>query len=435
MSDHKCQSCQEYSRLSRRNFLGLAGGALAAAAVPAWLPRVVLAQDHSSSRDVIVSIFLRGGVDGLTMCVPFGESAYYNLRPNLAIPAPDSSAAEKALDLDGFFGLPPAMQPLAEAFEDDQLLLVHACGISNNPTRSHFEAMKFMEVGMLNPSSDLFTGWLGRHLRVTAPTVRDAVLRAAAMGVGLPRTLVGAPKALALGEMPAEFGYNAGRPETLTRRTDALRGMYEFASASLKTASQTTFQTIDLLQQIDFESYVPAGEASYPEGEFGNALRSAAALIKAEVGVEAISVDIGGWDTHEQQGPLAGFMSQLMSGFASGLAAFHKDLASDNFDQVTLVAVSEFGRNAFENGSAGTDHGHGGLMLALGSGIRGGQVLTDWPGLEREQLFEAQDVKITTDYRDILTEILDKRAGNKDFRSVFPDPSYTPRDYGIAVPV
>ena len=194
MSD-ACKGCSEYHRLSRRHFLGLTSGALAAAAVPGWLPRVVLAQEHAGDRDVIVSIFLRGGADGLTLCVPHAESSYYQLRPTLAVPDPDSSDPNRATDLDGFFGLPPAMTPLLEAYQDGALALIHACGLPQT-NRSHFDAMHFMEVGSQAPPATLFTGWLGRHLLATAPTMSDGVLRAVGIGSGLQRTLVGAPKAL-----------------------------------------------------------------------------------------------------------------------------------------------------------------------------------------------------------------------------------------------
>ena len=360
----------------------------------------------------------------------YGENAYYDLRPGLAVPRPDANASDKAIDLDGFFGFAPAMAPLMEAYGDGNLLVVHACGLEN-PTRSHFEAMRFMEIGMGNPSADLFTGWLGRHLQVTAPSLESGVLRAVAVSDHLPLVLVGGPQTVPIAD-PAEFGYR-GAPATLELRREALAKMYDFAPAALEQAANNTFETIDLLKAIDFAGYQPSGGAAYPESELGNALKSSAALIRAEVGVEALAVDVGGWDTHEQQGPIDGFMSQLMGGFASALSAFYADLQGAGVTNVSLVAMSEFGRNAIENGSAGTDHGHGGMMLAMGSGIRGGQVLADWPGLAPELLYEGQDLEITIDYRDILTEILDKRLGNTDFASVFPDPSYTPKSHGIAI--
>ena len=428
--DHGCsdQGCNEYHQLSRRGFLGGAAGLLTAAALPGWLPRVVYADSHNSNRDVLVSIFLRGGADGLTLCVPHGEAAYYSLRPNLAIAPPDSSDANRTLDLDGFFGLPPALAPLQTAYQNGDLAIVHACGLPDT-SRSHFSAMRYMEVGQENPPISLGTGWLGRHLQVTAPAQADALLRAVGIGFGLQQSLVGSPNALPIADF-ANFGL-IGAPDNEADRREAFEAMVAGLPDLMSQASRNTFGTLDLLDTIDFEGYQPTGGATYPEGEFGTALASTAALIKAEVGVEAVAIDLGGWDTHDFQGPVDGAMAGLMSVLGQGLAAFHADLFGDGHDNVVVVAMSEFGRNAFENGSAGTDHGHGGVMLTLGGGIAGGQVIRQWPGLAPGQLFEDQDLAITIDYRDVVAEILTKRLDNPDLDAVFGDPSYQYVERGV----
>ncbi len=289
-----------------------------------------------------------------------------------------------------------------------------------------------MEVGQDDPPSSLFSGWLGRHLQNTAPTAQSGVLRGVGIGFGLPRSLVGAPKTLPVNDL-ANYGLG-GNDSTRSGRELTLSNMYRRFEEPLKSAAQGTFDTIDLLERINFEGYRPAGNAQYPDGEIGYALRSTAALIKAEVGVEAIAIDVGGWDTHDDQGPTQGGMHFLMQALAQALGAFHADLEADSCDNVTTITNSEFGRNAFENGSGGTDHGHGGLMLVMGAGIRGGRVLTDWPGLENDQLFEGQDLKITIDYRDIISEILTQRLDNPNFRQVFTDSSYRRRDRRITRP-
>lgn len=428
MSHHHCKGCREYAQLSRRNFLGVSAGALAASLVPAWLPRVALADSESSSRDVIVSLFLRGGADSLTLCVPHGEDAYYQLRPGLAVPRPDAASPDRAIDLDGFFGLPPALAALEDVYRGGDLAIVHACGLPGT-SRSHFDAMHDMEVGMGDPPASMISGWLGRHLQITSPTLEDGFLRAVGIGAGLQRTLVGAPETLPIADL-AEFGL-AGDPQTFGARRQALETMYAAVTGPLGDSSRNTFSTIELLQSIDFDGYQPSGGAEYPEGPFGTSLRSTAALIKAEVGVEAVALDYGGWDTHEFQGPLVGEMATLMGGLATGLAAFHQDLESSGVDNVVLVAMSEFGRNAIENGSDGTDHGHGGAMLAMGRPVDGGRVIAQWPGLERELLYDGQDLQITLDYRDILAEILAERLENPDVGQVFDDPTYTPTFHGI----
>lgn len=430
MKDPECPTCREYAHLSRRHFLGLAGGFVATAAAPSWLPRVVYAQSESSSRDVIVSIFLRGGADALSLCPPFGDDSYYDLRRRIAIPRPDSTQGGRALDLDGFFGFPPAMAPLLDAYREGALAVVHACG-QHSRTRSHFEAMRFMEVGQENPPAGLATGWLGRHLQLTAPSVKDAVLRAVGIGFGLPRTLLGAPLALPVPEL-ADFGV-AGDPDTRGERQDRIASMYSYAPAALKEAARNSFRTIELLEAIDFAGYQGAGPARYDGDEFGVALSSAAALIKAEVGVEAVAIDLGGWDTHGNQGPVDGYMAGLMGTLARNLGAFYEDMVASGAPGVTVVMMSEFGRNCFENGSAGCDHGHGGLMMVLGTSVRGGRVVTEWPGLAREQLYMGQDLQIAVDYRDVLSEVVAKRLGNSAWRKLFSDPSYSPVDYGIVV--
>ena len=431
MSSHDGQGCREYHQLSRRNFLGWSAGFVAAAAIPGWLPRVVLADGDDGARDVVVSLFLRGGADALTVCVPHGEASYYRLRPTLAIAPPDSSDPGRVTDLDGFFGLPPALTPLLDAYRDGDLAIVHACGLDST-SRSHFDAMHYMEAGQGDPPSSLLSGWLGRHLQATAPSLESGVLRAVGIGAGLQRTLAGGPKTLPIGDLET-FGL-AGNPDTFNQRREAIEAMYAAVPDPLGGAARATFDTIELLEEIDFAGYVPAGGAVYPEGEFGVAMRSVAALIKAEVGVEAAAVDLGGWDTHDFQAPIDGQMAVVMDQLAAGLAAFHRDLFSSGHTNVTLVAMSEFGRNAFENGSAGTDHGHGGAMLVLGGHVAGGRVITDWPGLAPGQLYEDQDLQVTIDYRDVLAEVLTKRACNPDVGSVFDDPSYVFQDRGIIAP-
>lgn len=423
---HDC-GCTEYRSVSRRNFMRVGGSVAIAAAMPGWIPRVAFADSHTSDRDVVVSVFLRGGVDSLTMCVPFNEKPYYKLRPTIAVKPPDAGGGDKATALDNDFGFPPAMTPLMDAYGSDDLLVIHACGLEN-PTRSHFEAMHFMEVGEGNPGA-LFTGWLGRHLQSTAPSLESAVLRSVGIGYGLQRTLVGGPETLAIADL-ADFGLDAeGRAEK--ERMDALQSMYAPYAEPLKTAATNTLSTIDLLRKIDFDRYKPKGGARYPDSEFGYAMQSTAALIKADIGVEAIAIDLDGWDTHEEQGSIDGWMDYLMRDLALTLAAFHADMWASGRSDVALTCMTEFGRNVFENGSRGTDHGHGSLMLAMGGSVAGGRVLTEWPGLEKKNLYDGQDLKITIDYRDVITEILTKRAGNTTPAELFPERGFAAREWGV----
>lgn len=427
MNNESIKGCEEYKSLSRRQFLSRSlTSAAALASAPAWLPRVTFAQS-ASSRDILLSIFLRGGGDGLTLCVPHGEDAYYAARPTIAIPRPDSGSANAAADLDGFFGFAPAMTPLLGAYTANDLLVVHATG-SMDQSRSHFDATSFMEAGKPRDPS-LMTGWLGRHLLTSPALDSSTLLRAIGISPGLQQTLAGAPLALPVPN-PDQFTV-FGDPTSADERVAALADMYLATDEPLATSAQNTAAVIALLDAIDFEGYVPGGGAVYPDSEFGMAMKSAAALIKAEVGLEAIAVDKGQWDTHDSQDPIGGQMYNLMTDFAQALSAFHADIIDGTSHNVTAVCMSEFGRMRDENASGGTDHGHGNVMFALGKNINGGQVLTNWPGLETEQLFEGQDLEVTTDYRDILAEIVQNRLGNTDLGFVFPD--YTPTFQGVTM--
>jgi uncharacterized protein (DUF1501 family) len=418
MAHNEACGCREYQELSRRQFMAVSGGAAIAMTAPAWLPRVALAQDHrGAQRDVIISIYQRGASDGLSMVVPYQEPAYYSNRPTLAVPAPGSAQPGEAIDLDGFFGLHPALAPLLTAYNNDHLLFVHASG-STDTSRSHFDAQKLMEVGNVT-GPQYSTGWLGRHLYSVAPMLPTALLRAVGISTGLQRTLIGGPKTLPIPDLD-NFGLS-GFASTIAARQTALNDLYNLVGDPLRATATTTIQTIDLLNTINFAGYVPAGGATYPAGAFGTALKSSAALIKAQVGVEAIAIDIGGWDTHENQGTNnTGTLFGLLAQLASGLAAFYTDMITGSNPTFSLVCMSEFGRRLLENGSFGTDHGHGNLMIAMGNCISGGRVMAQWPGLDPGELYQQRDLQVTIDYRDILWEILNRRAGSTSLEYIFP---------------
>ncbi len=425
--------CTEYRELTRRQFVGTAAGisgaAAAAAVFPEWLPKVVLAEAFSHDRDVIVSIFQRGGADGLNLCVPFGDPAYYTGRSTIAIPHPDASlpAAQKVTALDNFFGFAPAMTPLLPAYASGNLLVMHAAG-QTHVSRSHFDAQRFMEVG--KPADpNYLTGWLGRHLSVMPPMRSDAPLRALGLANGLQKTLVGAPKTLPIAN-PANFTIG-GAASTAAARQAVLAANYLDAPAPLNASALDAINTIALLQSVNFNGYAPMNSAVYPNTSFGRALKSVATLIRADVGIEAAQVDIGGWDTHAAQGGTTGAMSALTTDFATCLAAFHADVIATDA-RVTVVVISEFGRNARENGSQGTDHGRATTMFTMGQGIAGGRVLVNsWPGLAMENLESRQDLKVTLDYRDVLAEILERRVGNTQLATVFP--GWTPTFRGVTL--
>jgi uncharacterized protein (DUF1501 family) len=424
--EHANCGCTEYNELSRRNFIvKAAGAAVFAGVVPDWVPRVVMADSANSSRDVIVNIFMRGGADGLSLCAPFADPNYYTARPTLAIPRPDSGLATKGTALDNYWMFPQAMTGLVPAFLGGELLVVHGAGLTFS-SRSHFDAQHFIEVGSATDDT-ISTGWLGRHLATSFPTNASAPLRAIAIANGLPMTLDGGPLTI---PMPAPPSFSlGGSGSTATKRSAWLAGEYFLDQDPARSAALDVTNTLALLKTINFAGYKPSNSAAYPNSSFGTGLRSAAALIKASIGVEAIQIDIGGWDTHVAEGPLNGSLFNTMSDFSNSIGAFWADVLQGNGTyNVTLVAMSEFGRNVRENGNQGTDHGRGGAMFAMGHHIAGGRVLTkNFLPLATPNLQDGQDVKVTIDHRDVLAEIVANRLANP----VQIWPGYTPTFQGV----
>lgn len=373
--------------LTRRRFLratGLTAGVLGVA--PAWVLRA--AEQSSGRRKVLVAVFQRGAADGLNIVVPFGEPEYYKLRPAIAIPAPGS--ANGAIDLDGRFGFNPALQPLKALWDSRQLAIVEATG-SPDPTRSHFDAQEYMESG--TPGVKVGEGWLNRAL--PAAPGSGSPLRAIAMGTQLPMSLRGSRGALAVDDLPR---FQAGDPQS----AGALERLYASAGdGQLQKQGTGMFEALKTIDAVRAKPYQPANGAQYV-GDFGRRLQQVARLIKADVGVEVAFVDIGGWDHHGNEN---GQLTNLLREFGGSLAAFARDMG-DRMDDIVLVTMSEFGRTAAENSNAGTDHGHGDVMMVLGGSVRGGTVYGAWPGLEREQLYEQRDLAVTTDFRAVLGEVV-----------------------------
>jgi uncharacterized protein (DUF1501 family) len=373
-----------------------------------------------------VCIFLRGAADVLNMVVPHGEADYYRQRPTIAIPRPDDrrvGADRRTYDLDGFFGLHPALAPLLPAWQAQQLAIVHACGAPDE-SRSHFLAMELMERGVETGSGPA-SGWIGRHL-ATLDTNNLSPLRAIGFGERLQRSLQGSVPAAALRSI-ADFHLGGQLP---TRPLQSALAVLYQDDAELAALAQGTLATLDLLEKLDPVGYRPAAEAHYPDGDFGLGLRQIAMLVKAEVGLEVACLDLGGWDTHIAQGGSEGWLASLLTELSGGLAAFYADLQAQ-LGQVTVVVMSEFGRRVQENGGLGTDHGHGSMMLLLGGGVRGGRVHGQWPGLAPEQLVGPGDLAVTTDYRDVLAELVQLRLGNSQLDAVFP--GYRPQLPGVFV--
>src|SRR6266568_7107502 len=407
--------------MNRRYFIRSGGIALASfgvmASMPSFLKRAALAQVRDrvtgGRRKTLIAIFQRGAVDGLNVVVPYGEHSYYDLRPSIAIPKPNGGA-EAAINLDGFFGLHPAMAPFKPLWDSKRLAIVHACGSPDN-TRSHFDAQDYMETATPGIKSTA-DGWLNRYLQVRAAE-SSSPFRAVSLTPQLPRMLHGRAPAVAMNQL-AQFDIHAGRAgESVGASFEA-----EYAAASdrlLHGTGTDAFEAIRMLKAADPARYQPADGADYPRSAFGRALQQIAQLVKANVGLEVAFAEAGGWDTHVNQGAADGQLAGRLDDLARSIAALVADLG-DRMDDIVILTMSEFGRTVNENGNGGTDHGHGNAMLLIGGPVRGGRVYGQWPGLALDQRYERRDLAVTTDFRDVFGEIVTRHLGVSDLKSIFP---------------
>lgn len=410
--------------MNRRFFLKSSGIALATigltSAAPSFLQRTVLAQGVSGltggRRKTLIAIFQRGAVDGLNMVVPYGEKNYYQWRPTLAIAQPKRGAlGESVVDLDGFFGLHPALVGFKPIWDAKRLAIVHAAGSPDN-TRSHFDAQDYMESGTpgLKATAD---GWLNRFLQAQKPAAQASPFRAVAMTQSLPRVMQGRAPALAISNLN-DFAIRAGQSSAMVQ--GSFEDIYEQAAGdALKGTGKETFDAINYLKRVNPAQYKPENGAQYPRTQFGNSLLQIAQLIKAGVGLEIAFTDIGGWDTHVNEGSARGQLALRLTEFGQGIAALNQDLGQ-RMDDVVVLTMSEFGRTARENGNRGTDHGHANAMFIMGGGVRGGKVHGQWPGLDTDKLYEGRDLALTTDFRDVFSEVAVRHLGAGDLPKIFP---------------
>jgi uncharacterized protein (DUF1501 family) len=375
----------------------------------------------------LICLFQRGAADALNVVVPHGESSYYALRPRIAIPRPSArlGEAQAALDLDGFFGLHPSLAPLKPLWDRGLLAPIHAVG-SPSTTRSHFDAQDYMESGTPDVKSTP-DGWLNRYLATKGTceecashgSVRTSPFQAVAMTDQTPRILEGSAPAVAMTSLDA-FAVRAGGSSA-----EQIEALYRTGTADVVHASGSEmFEAVKMLRAANPQRYQPENGADYPRSQFGQRLREIAQLIKANVGMEIAFADVGGWDTHVNQGGATGQLANRLSDFAQSISALATDLG-DRMENVVILTMSEFGRMARENGNGGTDHGHAGAMFAIGGPVKGGKVHGKWPGLAPEQLYEGRDLALTTDFRAVFSEIAARHLGAAKLDVVFPGYSAT----------
>lgn len=400
--------------VSRRFFLKSSGlGLVSYGAAPRFLVRAAHADEGARRRKTVVVVFQRGACDGLNTVIPYGEAAYRSLRPNIAVPGPRGGSKDAALDLDGFFGLHPALEPLLPLWREGSLAAVQAVG-SPDATRSHFDAQDFMESGTPGAKSTE-DGWMNRCLQAQAD--REATpFRGVALTPTMPRALSGRAPSVALADI-RDF---AVRPAAGAGVARGFEDMYAGAVQDvLHGTGKETFEAIHFLKRTDAARYTPASGALYPRGRYAESLKQLAQLLKADVGVELAFTEMGGWDHHAAEGGVQGQLAARLREFGQALSAFHRDLG-DRMQDVVVVTLTEFGRTARENGNRGTDHGHASVSFVLGGPVKGGKVWGRWPGLATHELFEGRDLAVTTDFRDLLGEVLTRHLAIQDLKSVFP---------------
>ena len=349
---------------------------------------------------LLVVVFLRGGADGLALVPPYADHRYQEARPTIGIVDPSSEGG--ALDLDGYFGLHPALAPLMRFWEGNELAVLHAVG-SDDETRSHFEAQDRME--RASPRAD---GWLARHLK-SRPGDPPSALSAVAFGPALPESLRGAPAAAI--ESLSDYALDAD---------DAYRSALSALWTGSGLLERAGNGAIDALERV---REIASDPIEMPDSGFGRALGDVARLMKADVGLEVAHLDMGNWDTHFVQSSL---VDGLATELAEGLSSF-RDALKDDWHRTTVVVMTEFGRRIYENTSLGTDHGRGGAAFVLGGSVNGGKIYGDWPGLDPVGL-EARDLPVATDFRTMLSDLV-LWSGNADLEHVFP--GWTPSSLGL----
>ena len=415
--------------MNRRYFLKNSGIALAsfglALNAPSFLTRTLAQTGAKGKRKILVAIFQRGAMDGLNAVIPYAESEYYSLRPNIAIPRPKSGDATTALDLDGHFGIHPALAPFKPIYDAGQLAIIHAVG-SPDTTRSHFDAQDYMESGTpgLKSTTD---GWLNRYVQSKADP-KASPFRAVAMGANMPRAMQGKAPTLAISNLN-DFGIRAGNAAVNQTVQGGFEAMYaQTASEALRGTGRETFEAVKLLKEVNPNQYQPAQGVTYPRGAYGERLKQVAQLIKSNIGLEVAFADIGGWDTHVAEGAAQGQLANRLTEFGQGIAALYADL-KDRADEVVILTMTEFGRTAKENGNRGTDHGHASAMFLLGGNVKGGKVYGKWPGLKTEQLYEGRDLAVTTDFREVFAELAKTHLGATNLQSIFPGFQVNPANF------
>jgi uncharacterized protein (DUF1501 family) len=406
--------------ITRRNFLKIGCSAAIAAMVGSRFNTLVFGSPlDEPNQNILVVIFLRGGSDVLSILPPLegdDRSYYEDARPELKIPVAE------LLPLGSHpFGLHPTASALHDLYNAGDLAIVQAAGMYSD-TRSHFDAQAYMERGapdQILPS----TGWLTRHIETAPFTIAPDELGTVALASALPASFASDPDAIALNSF-STFDINTGEYRWRSALKASLRQMYESGTSPSHVSGVNALDAVDIVTANFSGDYTPEPGVVYPDNSFGDHLMMVARIVKQQVGLRTAALDLGGWDTHQGQGSgSSGYFADLLGVLSDGLGALYADLntsQTDYTERVTIAVMSEFGRRFVENANSGTDHGHGGMMLVLGGQTNGG-LHGVWPGLHTDQLYNGKDLEVTTDYRQVLSEIIIRQFENDHIDYVFPN--------------
>ncbi len=362
----------------------------------------------------MIVIFLRGAIDGLNVVIPYHETAYYDARPTIAIPQPGKDGG--ALDLDGQFGLHPALAPILPLWQQGSLAFIHSSG-SPDPTRSHFDAQDNMERGTLEAQTNR-DGWMNRLLGSLSG---NNPIQALNVGDVTPHILSGRMPVATLA-----LGRGAASPLSLDKPqvAAAFDRLYAGNDRQSQAYREGRVARKALLADLDAETKIANNGAPLPYG-FASDAQRLAQIMNKDSRVALAFMALGGWDTHVNQGSSQGQLARNLEQLGKGLSVLQTTLGS-TYTDTTILVMSEFGRTVHENGDGGTDHGHGNVMWLLGDGVRGGKVYGDWRGLSSDQLYQERDLAITTDFRDVIATVLERHLQLPDGKLSQILPNYQP---------
>lgn len=416
---------------SRRAFLkagGLVMFGIGAGGIPPFVSRAAAsmkAERLYKKKKILICIFQRGAMDGLMAVSPFTDNFFKEARPTLFMNPATTSAGGSLIDLDGKFGLHPAMKSFERLFREKRLAIVHGIG-SPNGTRSHFDAQDYMESG--TPfNKGTASGWLNRAVGLLGHEATP--FRAVSLTSSMPRSFYGDNPSVAINNLQDFSIQMRGNPNAANLASKSFEDLYDQTSSGLlKETGKESFEAIKMLEKTNVKNYKPDHEAVYPSGSLGNSLKQIAQLIKMDVGVEVAFAESGGWDTHFNQGRENGVFARNVADLSNSITAFWQDMTAYQ-DDITVMTMTEFGRTVKQNGTGGTDHGRASCNFILGNKVSGGIVHGQLPVLARENLEDLRDLPVTTDFRAVFSEVADKHLLINNDKILFPD--WTGKKIGV----